>query len=94
MPFEAEISEHLKYGHLNFITVAVNNTLTPWTIPQGNFVTNTIFFYASHIPRLFVKTGVLQEKLCTTTIQCATPQGITNNYTILIFSTMLEFTVP
>lgn len=35
LPFEAMISKHLKFGHSNVVTVAVNNTLTPWTIPQG-----------------------------------------------------------
>lgn len=38
LPFEAEVSVHLKYGHLNSITVAVNNTLTPVTIPQGRII--------------------------------------------------------
>ncbi|XP_032789501.2 beta-glucuronidase isoform X1 [Daphnia magna] len=38
LPFEVKITEHLKFGHLNWITVAVNNTLTPWTIPQGKIV--------------------------------------------------------
>jgi len=35
LPFVADVSSQLKYGHLNSVTVAVNNTLTPWTIPQG-----------------------------------------------------------
>ena len=37
LPFKSDISSHLKYGLKNSITVAVNNTLTPWTIPQGRF---------------------------------------------------------
>jgi len=36
LPFEADITGNVKFGHSNCITVAVNNTLTPWTIPQGN----------------------------------------------------------
>lgn len=36
LPFEAEISKHVKFGASNLVTVAVNNTLTPWTIPQGD----------------------------------------------------------
>lgn len=35
LPFDVEVTDKMKFGHLNFITVAVNNTLTPWTIPQG-----------------------------------------------------------
>ena len=35
LPFEGEGSAWLKFGRRNRITVAVNNTLTPWTIPQG-----------------------------------------------------------
>ena len=35
LPFEGEVSASLKFGRRNRITVAVNNTLTPWTIPQG-----------------------------------------------------------
>jgi hypothetical protein len=29
LPFEAEIQDIVKYGSFNFVTVAVNNTLTP-----------------------------------------------------------------
>ena len=35
LPFKLDVTTQLKYGHLNSVTVAVNNTLTPWTIPQG-----------------------------------------------------------
>lgn len=38
MPFEAEISQHLKYGAENRLTVLCNNTLTRTTIPQGDVV--------------------------------------------------------
>ncbi|XP_057378859.1 beta-glucuronidase-like isoform X2 [Daphnia carinata] len=38
LPFTVKITDYLKFGHLNWITVAVNNTLTPWTIPQGKIV--------------------------------------------------------
>lgn len=37
LPFEAEISTHLKFGQINLISVAVNNTLTQHTVPQGDF---------------------------------------------------------
>eukprot|EP00094_Tigriopus_californicus_P005011 TCALIF_04825-PA protein Name:"Similar to Gusb Beta-glucuronidase (Mus musculus)" AED:0.10 eAED:0.10 QI:0/0/0/0.71/1/1/7/0/1725 len=37
LPFEAEISSYLKFGHTNLISVAVNNTLTRHTVPQGAF---------------------------------------------------------
>lgn len=35
LPFEAEITPLLNYGTSNTVTVAVNNTLTPNTIPPG-----------------------------------------------------------
>ena len=35
LPFEAEVTQALKYGVSNLITVAVNNTLTPKTLPPG-----------------------------------------------------------
>lgn len=35
LPFEADISKHLNYGARNVITIAVNNTLTPITLPPG-----------------------------------------------------------
>lgn len=42
LPFEAELTEqHISFDKPNLITVAVNNTLTPATVPQGfvNFKT-------------------------------------------------------
>ena len=35
LPIMAEVSNHLSYGNENLVTVAINNTLTPTTIPQG-----------------------------------------------------------
>ena len=35
LPFEAEIQDYVKFGSVNFITIAVNNTLTPNTLPTG-----------------------------------------------------------
>ena len=35
LPFEGAISNHLKVGMVNRITVAVNNTLTYNTLPPG-----------------------------------------------------------
>lgn len=35
LPFEADITQLLLYGTANIVTVAVNNTLTLTTIPQG-----------------------------------------------------------
>lgn len=35
LPFQAEVTSILRYGTENQITVAVNNTLTQQTIPQG-----------------------------------------------------------
>ena len=40
LPFRADVTDHLKFGHLNQIAVAVNNTLNPWTVPQGKSLTN------------------------------------------------------
>lgn len=38
LPFEAEITDHVNYGKENRVTVLVDNTLTPDSIPQGNLV--------------------------------------------------------
>lgn len=38
MPFEAEVTQYLKYGAENRLTVMCNNTLTRFTIPQGEVV--------------------------------------------------------
>ena len=35
LPFEAEVTDILKFGESNIITVAANNTLTPTTLPPG-----------------------------------------------------------
>lgn len=35
LPFEVEVTSLLHFGELNRITVAVNNTLTPNTLPPG-----------------------------------------------------------
>ncbi|XP_063225193.1 beta-glucuronidase-like isoform X1 [Bacillus rossius redtenbacheri] len=36
LPFGGEVTAHLRYGAPNLLTVAVNNTLTHHTIPQGS----------------------------------------------------------
>ncbi|XP_045127960.1 beta-glucuronidase-like isoform X2 [Portunus trituberculatus] len=36
LPIMAEISSHLSFSQENLVTVAINNTLTPTTIPQGS----------------------------------------------------------
>ncbi|XP_047141772.1 beta-glucuronidase [Hydra vulgaris] len=36
LPFEAEVTSNLKFGEENRITVAANNTLTPFTLPPGS----------------------------------------------------------
>ncbi|KAK7058720.1 hypothetical protein SK128_008183 [Halocaridina rubra] len=38
LPVMADITSHLVYGNENLLTVAINNTLTPHTIPQGSIV--------------------------------------------------------
>ena len=35
LPFQADVTFSLVYGALNRITVAINNTLTDSTLPQG-----------------------------------------------------------
>lgn len=37
LPFEIDISNAIYYDEENRITVAVNNTMTAYTIPPGNF---------------------------------------------------------
>ncbi|XP_070573101.1 beta-glucuronidase-like isoform X3 [Ptychodera flava] len=43
LPFEIEVTDNLVYGQSNRITAAVNNTLTPHTLPPGTieYKTNT-----------------------------------------------------
>ena len=36
IPFLAEVTSFLQYGQKNLISVAVNNTLTDTTVPQGS----------------------------------------------------------
>ena len=36
LPFESDVSDMLDFGSKNRITVAVNNTLTPTTLPPGS----------------------------------------------------------
>lgn len=38
LPFQVDISHLLLYSKLNLLSVAVNNTLTPETIPQGEVI--------------------------------------------------------
>lgn len=35
LPFEAQINNFIKFSEENFVTIAVNNTLTPHTLPPG-----------------------------------------------------------
>ena len=43
LPFEARINDYVMFGGSNRVTVAVNNTLTPTTLPPG-----TIHFEHDH----------------------------------------------
>jgi beta-glucuronidase len=38
LPFDFPITDLLNFSEENRLTVAVNNTLTPDSIPQGNYV--------------------------------------------------------
>lgn len=35
LPFEAEVTGYLNMEAVNYVTVAINNTLTPTTLPPG-----------------------------------------------------------
>lgn len=35
LPFETEVSSNLQFGTRNRLTIAINNTLTPNTLPPG-----------------------------------------------------------
>ena len=50
MPFQAEVTSVLSYDGLNRLSVAVNNTLTPDSVPQGNI---KYFNHDSNYPRDF-----------------------------------------
>ncbi|XP_013419298.1 beta-glucuronidase [Lingula anatina] len=41
LPFEREVGEHLKFSGANRVTIAINNTLTPETLPPGEIVWHT-----------------------------------------------------
>ncbi|XP_071110750.1 beta-glucuronidase-like [Haliotis cracherodii] len=41
LPFEAEINKYLNFAGSNLLTVAVNNTLTPHTLPPGTITYET-----------------------------------------------------
>ncbi|BFZ04363.1 hypothetical protein BsWGS_07402 [Bradybaena similaris] len=41
LPFEGEVQSFLKFNSSNYVTVAVNNTLTPTTLPPGSIVYET-----------------------------------------------------
>jgi len=43
LPFEAAVNHAVNYTSANRITVAVNNTLTPHTLPPGS-----VTFYNNH----------------------------------------------
>lgn len=36
LPFETDVTSYLDFSKLNLITVALNNTLSDGTIPQGS----------------------------------------------------------
>lgn len=36
LPFETEVNNYVKFGQKNLLTVAVNNTLSPLTLPPGH----------------------------------------------------------
>ena len=36
LPFETDVTSLLSFGEINRITAAVNNTLTPSTLPPGD----------------------------------------------------------
>ena len=42
LPFEVELTNVVKFGAANQITVAVNNTLDQYSIPQGAISTMTV----------------------------------------------------
>lgn len=35
LPFEAQVNQALNFGGINRVTIAVNNTLGPHTLPPG-----------------------------------------------------------
>ncbi|XP_063417057.1 beta-glucuronidase-like isoform X2 [Mytilus trossulus] len=51
LPFEAEIQDTAKFGSLNYLTVAVDNTLTPTTLPPGEIV----YKHGNYPPHFFIQ---------------------------------------
>ncbi|CAC5359137.1 uidA [Mytilus coruscus] len=51
LPFEAEIQDIAKFGSVNYFTVAVDNTLTPTTLPPGE----TVYKHGNYPPHFFIQ---------------------------------------
>ncbi|VDI08665.1 Hypothetical predicted protein [Mytilus galloprovincialis] len=51
LPFEAEIQDIAKFGTVNFLTIAVDNTLTPTTLPPGEIV----YKHGNYPPHFFIQ---------------------------------------
>ncbi|CAC5424499.1 uidA [Mytilus coruscus] len=51
LPFEAEIQDIAKFGSVNYFTVAVDNTLTPTTLPPGEIV----YKHGNYPPHFFIQ---------------------------------------
>ncbi|KAJ8304456.1 hypothetical protein KUTeg_018039 [Tegillarca granosa] len=66
LPFEAEVNNVIHFGGENLVTVAVNNTLTPHTLPPGTikYETNTnrsVKLYTT--PKIYISDITIQTKI-------------------------------
>jgi hypothetical protein len=86
LPFEADITNVLKYGQENRVTVLCDNVLTSTTIPQGTIsevetqVSLKCLSFCLKFYFRFLLSATMERKLC--------------NNIRLIFSTMQGFIVP
>lgn len=62
LPILASVTDSLLYGSKNLLTVAVNNTLTPATLPQGSIIHHSDQTRFTFIPFLIVSHGSKWDK--------------------------------
>lgn len=71
LPFLAEVTAYLKYGKENHVTVAVDNTLLPDTVPQGRVI---------ELERFLTKTGDFKADICNCNFSGRLQQSITFDF--------------
>ena len=94
LPFEETVNPYLKFGQANRVTVAVNNTLTPHTLPPGSIEYMTdkdkwVLIWLCFVPILAYCLTILNVRKCSSSWQYNI-QFFSHNYTtsnVLLTST-------